>query len=279
MAHSYEEIEKIAAGLRPRCPQPLQVGIITGSGLGGLATAMEKATTIPYQEIPHFPHPTVDGHAGQLVLGWLAGKGVFLMQGRAHYHEGYSLEEVTLPVRVMRALGAEMLIVTNAAGGLNPRFRPGDLMLISDHINFLGMAGHNPLRGQADPRLGPRFPPLAGVYDPGLIKIARAVGEDLDIRLRRGIYIMLSGPTYETEAEVRLLRLWGGDAVGMSTVPEVVVARHGGMRILGISVITNPAGKSQSRRPPQDLHQEVIAAGDKALQKLIPLIKGILKRI
>ncbi|MBI2845570.1 MAG: purine-nucleoside phosphorylase [Chloroflexi bacterium] len=261
-----------------RYPSAIEVGIITGSGLGGLAEAVEERVSIPYQEIPNFPVSTVEGHPGQLILGRLAGKAVFLMQGRAHYYEGYSLEEATFPLRVMRAMGAGVLMVTNAAGGLNPRFRPGDLMLITDHINLLGMAGETPLRGLNDERLGPRFPPMLGAYDSKLIKLAQEVGKRLGIILRQGVYIMLAGPTFESPAEVRMLRRWGGDAVGMSTVGEVIVARHGGMRVLGISLISNLAMAENHTAAP-DTHQDVLAAAEKAVPKLIRLIKGVLERI
>lgn len=277
MAHDYQKIAETARLIAARYPSAIEVGIITGSGLGGLAEAVEERVSIPYQEIPAFPASTVEGHPGQLVLGQLAGKGVFLMQGRAHFYEGYSLEEITFPVRVMRAMGARVFIVTNAAGGLNPRFHPGDLMLITDHINLLGMAGETPLRGLNDERLGPRFPPMLGAYDPRLIKLAQGVGKKLGIKLRQGVYIMLAGPTFESPAEVRMLRRWGGDAVGMSTVGEVVVACHGGMRVLGISLISNLA--IAEGHPEGDTHQEVLASAQKAVPKLIRLIKGVLERI
>lgn len=278
MAHEFQKVAEIARHLTSQASVPIEVGIITGSGLGGLAEALEPRVSLPYQEIPSFPASTVEGHPGQLVLGQLSGKGVFLMQGRAHYYEGYSLEEVTLPVRVMRAMGAQVLIVTNAAGGLNPNFRPGDLMLITDHINLVGMAGQTPLRGPNDERLGPRFPPMLGAYDPELIKLARGVARKLGIKLRQGVYIMLAGPTFESPAEVRLLRRWGADAVGMSTVPEVVIARHGGMRVLGVSLISNLAVAHTQKGAP-DTHQQVLAAGQKAVPKLIRLITGILERL
>ncbi len=278
MMYDFGEVERLAGQIRASL-EP-QVGIITGSGLSGLAREVEEPLIIPYEEIPEFPPATVEGHPGRFVLGYLAGKGVVVMQGRSHFYEGYSLEQITLPVRVMRALGADTLIVTNAAGGLNEDFKAGDLMLITDHINLVGMAGHSPLFGPNDERLGPRFVDMSNAYDRELRKIALEVGHELGFELRQGVYVMLGGPTFETPAEIRFLRLMGADAVGMSTVPEAVVARHGGMRVLGISHISNMAvGHHPLEAKEEGLHEEVLEAGEKTLPKLLALIKGVLGRI
>lgn len=290
MMYNFEEVERVAGQIR--APFEPQVGIITGSGLSGLAREVEEPLVIPYGEILDFPPVTVEGHPGQIFLGHLAGKAVVVMQGRAHFYEGYPLGQITLPVGVMRALGADTLIVTNAAGGLNEGFKAGDLMLITDHINLVGMAGHSPLFGPNDERLGPRFVDMSEAYDRELRKIALEVGHELGLGLRQGVYAMLGGPTFETPAEIRFLRLMGADAVGMSTAPEVVVARHGGMRVLGISHISNMAVLTGSRpkgipwegmghptKKEEGLHEEVLEAGEKALPKLLALIKGVLGRI
>lgn len=257
------------AGVRPR------VGVILGSGLGALADELERASVIPYAEVPGFPASTVVGHRGELALGRLAGQPVAVMRGRFHFYEGYSMREVTFPVRVMRALGCDTLLVTNAAGGLRPEWQVGDLMRISDQIFLPGMAGHHPLRGPNDDRLGPRFPAMVGAFDAELGSIARAVAGEAGVTLREGVYAMLTGPTFESAAELRLLRAWGADAVGMSTAPEVVVARHGGMRVLGISLITNLALPDG---PPAN-HEEVLEAGEAAKPGFSALLKGILARL
>lgn len=276
MIYDLEEVERVAGQIQ--APFEPQVGIITGSGLSGLAEEVEEPLVIPYGEIADFPPVTVEGHPGQMVLGHLAGKAVVVMQGRPHFYEGSPLGRITLAVRVMRALGADTLIVTNAAGGLNEGFKAGDLMLITDHINLVGMAGHSPLFGPNDERLGPRFVDMSGAYDKELRKIALEVGHELGLELRQGVYVMLGGPTFETPAEIRFLRLMGADAVGMSTAPEVVVARHGGMRVLGISHISNMAVGHPAKKE-EGLHEEVLEAGEKALPKLLALIKGVLGRI
>lgn len=277
MIYDFEEVERVAGQIR--APLRPQVGIITGSGLSGLTEEVEEPFVIPNVEIPDFPPATVEGHPGRLVFGHLAGKAVAVMQGRSHFYEGYPLEQVTLPVRVIRALGADTLIVTNAAGGLNEAFKAGDLMLITDHISLVGMGGHSPLFGPNDERLGPRFVDMSGAYDKELRKIALEVGRELGLELRQGVYVMVGGPTFETPAEIRFLRLLGADAVGMSTVPEVVVARHGGMRVLGISHISNMAVGHPLEAKKEGLHEEVLEAGEKALPKLLALIKGVLGRI
>lgn len=267
------EIDAVAASIRPRLPFPPRVGIILGSGLGALADAVADPTIIPYGEIPSWPVSTVIGHQGRLVVGRLQGQSVLVMQGRVHYYEGYSMAQVTLPVRVMQRLGVEILIVTNAAGGVNPGFVPGDLMLITDHINLIGMAGPNPLRGPNLDELGVRFPDMSRAYDRDLNELARQVARKAGIHLKEGVYVGLSGPTFETPADLRFLRLIGVDAVGMSTVPEVTVARHGGLRVLGISGISNKANLDGETIT---THQEVLDAGEQIVPKLVSLIKGIL---
>jgi purine-nucleoside phosphorylase len=217
----------------------------------------------------------VQGHAGALVIGKLGGQVVMAMRGRAHYYEGYSMQQITLPVRVMRELGIESLIVTNAAGGVNVNFRAGDLMLITDHINFVGMAGTSPLRGPNDDSLGPRFPDMTNAYDPALGDLARSAARDLQVELREGVYAMLAGPSFESPADVRFIRMIGADAVGMSTVPEVIVARHGGMRVLGLSLISNSLTHGHEKVS----HEEVLAAGKHAVPKLTAIIKGVLARM
>jgi purine-nucleoside phosphorylase len=255
-----------------------EVGLILGSGLNPLAEAVEDADVIPYGEIPHFPRPTVEGHVGRLLLGRLSGKTVLIMQGRVHFYEGYSMQQVVYPVRVMQVMGIQTLMVTNAAGGLNPAFRPGDLMLITDHINFLGMAGFNPLYGPNDPSLGPRFPDMSKAYDPNLCDLARDVAREDNIPLQEGIYVGLAGPSFETPADIRFLRLIGADAVGMSTVPEVTVARHGGMRVLGLSSISNVA-LTEPQPGQETSHDEVLAAGQMIVPRLTALICGVLARL
>lgn len=254
-----------------------RLAIITGSGLGPLADEVSEARRIPYGTIPHFPRSTVAGHSGELVFGMLAGQSVVVMKGRLHFYEGYALDAVTFPIRVMHALGAETLIVTNAAGGVNPDFAVGDLMLIRDHLFFPGMAGWNPLRGPNDPALGPRFPSLLGAYDRALRALAHRVAASQGLALREGVYAMVAGPSFETPAEIRCLRLVGADAVGMSTAPEVVVARHGGMRVLGLSLITNRAEDNSDAAPLEGEagHEEVLATAEAAVPRLTGLVRAI----
>jgi len=273
-----EHYETTAAYIRGQNSLTPRVGLILGSGLNPLADAVEDGTAIPYTQIPHFPRPTVEGHTGRLVLGHLQGVPVVIMQGRAHFYEGYPMQQVVLPVRTMQVMGIEILVVTNAAGGLNPDFHAGDLMLISDHLNIIGMTGNNPLFGPNDPSLGPRFPDMSQPYDPELRQIARQVARENDVPLREGVYASLSGPSFESPAEIRFLRLIGADAVGMSTVPEVIVARHGGIRVLGISGISNVAldepvpGQATS-------HEEVLDAGRQIVPRLITLVCGVLAQL
>jgi purine-nucleoside phosphorylase len=273
-----EEFEEAADLIRSRTQHRPTVGLILGSGLSPLAADVTEPAIIAYSDIPHFPVSTVEGHSGQLVVGQLEGQEVLVMQGRAHYYEGYSMQCIALPVRVMHTLGINTLIVTNAAGGLNPAFEPGDLMLITDHINLIGMAGLNPLRGPNDPHLGPRFPDMSQAYDPELRQVALKTANELGFALRQGVYICLAGPSFETPADLRFLRTIGADAVGMSTVPEVTAARHAGMRVLGLSGISNMASPKPSEGH-ETTHEEVLEAGKTLVPKLIALIRGILREI
>jgi purine-nucleoside phosphorylase len=271
----YDQVMEAAAVVQSCSDLKPAVGLILGSGLGDLAAEVRDATAIPYEEIPHFLRSTVVGHAGRLLLGMLEDVPVVVMQGRFHFYEGYAMQALTLPVRVMRVLGAHTLIVTNATGGINPAYRPGDFMLIRDHINFLGLAGMNPLIGPNDERLGERFPPLAKAYDAELRALARNVAATLpEITLREGVYAVVGGPSYETGAELKFLRMAGADAVGMSTAPEVVVARHMDMRVLGISLVTNTATGDDTEKVS---HAEVLVAADAARPKFAALVRGILR--
>lgn len=247
------------------------VAIILGTGLGGLADAIEVEVAIPYSDVPGFPIPTVESHKGRLLFGKLGGKRIVAMQGRFHAYEGYSLQQVTFPVRVMRALGAETLIVSNACGGMNPLWERGDLMLIADHINLLG---DNPLVGPNDSSLGQRFPDMSAVYDAELRSVARRVAAEKGLTLREGVYVAVAGPNLETRAEYRMLRTMGADVVGMSTVPEVIVGVHGGMRVLGISIITDlclPDALEEASM------EEIVAAANEAEPKLVALMRGVLE--
>ncbi len=273
----YEQVVEATSAIQTRTSMKPRVAIILGSGLGDLVAELRDAVAIPYADIPHFAHATVIGHAGRLLIGSLENVPVVVMQGRFHFYEGHSLEMVTLPVRVMRVLGAQILIVTNAAGGINPMFRPGDFMLIRDHINIPGLAGMNPLIGPNDERFGERFPPLARAYDSELIALAHSVAATFpEITLREGVYTMVAGPNYETWAELKFLRTIGTDAVGMSTVPEVVVARHAGMHVLGLSVITNAATGEETE---QVDHSQVLALAEAARPKFVSLLSGIVRKI
>lgn len=236
MSDLRSEIQEAVVLLRKRTRVKPKLGIILGTGLGGLVKNIKVSDVIPYQEIPHFPVSTVESHAGRLIFGTLSGKPVMVMQGRFHYYEGYSMQQVTFPVRVMKALGIGTMVVSNACGGVNPAHRAGDIMVISDHINLMG---DHPLRGRNDNTLGPRFPDMYNTYTADLIELAESTALDLKIKLQKGVYLALSGPTLETGAEYRMVRLLGADVVGMSTVPEVIVAKHQGMRVLGFSIITD----------------------------------------
>lgn len=257
--------------IRARAKIQPRVAIVLGSGLGALAEDVTEAVRIPYSEIPGWKRSTVPGHAGELIVGMLSGKPVAVMKGRLHYYEGYDIADVAYPIRVFKAWGIDTVIVTNACGGLNPDFTAGDLMVISDHINFMHA---NPLRGANDDELGPRFPDMVGTYTEEL----RALAHQVDADLREGIYVAVAGPNFETPAELRMLRGFGADAVGMSTVPEVLVARHMGMRILAISTVTDMAtgipGQIQHVS-----HQEVLEVANRAGKRLASVVKGVVARL
>jgi purine-nucleoside phosphorylase len=273
MPINMEVIDRVAGVVRAKIRHQPRIGLILGTGLGGLAEAVREPTIIPYSKIPDWPVSTVQGHAGRLVEGELDGQALLVMQGRIHYYEGYDMAQVTLPVRVMQRLGIEIMIVTNAAGAINPAYEPGDVMLITDHLNLAGMAGLNPLIGPNLEAFGPRFPDMSQAYDRKLCEMARAVAREKAIRLHEGVYVGLSGPSFETPADLRFLRTSGADAVGMSTVPEVTVARHGGTRVLGFSGISNKANLDGNTAT---THEEVLAAGGKIVPKLEALIRGVL---
>jgi purine-nucleoside phosphorylase len=271
---AFADIRRAAEFIRKRIRVRPDIAIILGSGSGSLADSVESPIAISYARIPGWPVSTVKGHAGRLVVGKLAGKRAALMQGRVHYYEGYTAEQTTFPVRVLRQLGVNVLVIVNAAGGIHSDFQPGDLMLITDHINLLGLGGANPLRGPNDERLGPRFPDMSRAYDRELQEAAWRAAAETGLFLRQGVYAGLAGPSFETPAELRFLRMIGADAVGMSTVSEVIAARHGGMRVLGISVISNRANLDGSY--PAD-HEEVLQATQKAVPKLTRLLESILR--
>jgi len=273
IGHSFEAIEAAAAAVRARFSRVPEVGIVLGTGLGGLAAAIEAPVVIEYGALPGFPLSTVESHAGRLLCGTLAGKAVVAMQGRFHRYEGYSLQQVTFPVRVLRALGARTLVVSNACGGMHPLWAAGDLMLMADHINLLG---DNPLVGANDDRLGPRFPDMSAPYDAALRDLARAEARRQGIVLREGVYVAVPGPNLETRAEYRMLRALGADVVGMSTVPEVIVAVHGGMRVLGVSIITDLC--LPDALEPASL-EKIVGVAMRAEPHLTSLITGVLERL
>lgn len=268
------QIDEVANLIRTRINTQPQVGLILGSGLNGLADSIQNPTLIPYSDLPNFPTSTVHGHVGRFVIGELEGKSVIVMQGRIHYYEGYTMGQVTLPVRVMHRLGVHSLIVTNAAGGVNENFAPGDVMLITDQLNLMGMSGLNPLMGPNLDEIGPRFPDMSQPYDRAYFDLARRVAKDNNLTLREGVYAGLSGPSFESPADLRFLRLAGADAVGMSTVPEVIIARHGGMRVLGLSGISNKANLDGSTIT---THEEVIEAGRVITPKIETIVRGFLR--
>jgi purine-nucleoside phosphorylase len=269
----YAAIERAAATIGRRFDARPDVAIVLGTGLGRLAAEIDAAAVIDYREIPGFPLSTVESHAGRLLCGRLSGKTVIAMQGRFHRYEGYSLRQVTFPIRVLRALGAETLVVSNACGGLHPLWSVGDLMLIADHIN---LQGDSPLLGPNDDRLGPRFPDLSAPYDPGLRQLARDVAVEQKLVLREGVYAAVTGPNLETRAEYRFLRAIGADVVGMSTVPEVLVAIHGGMRVLGMSIVTDMC--LPDALEPATV-ERIIAAANAAEPKLAAVVRGVLERL
>lgn len=268
-----QRIDEAVNYIRTQTKLMPQIGIVLGTGLGGLAEKIKAEKSVSYETIPHFPVSTVESHAGRLIFGELEGKKVVAMQGRFHFYEGYSMQEVTFPVRVMKALGANILIVSNACGGLNPQFRAGDVMLITDHIN---MQGAHPLIGPNDESLGVRFPDMFQCYDPTLIAAAEQAALDTKLRVWKGVYVSVTGPTLETAAEYRFLRIIGADVVGMSTVPEVIVARHGGMKVLGFSIITD-MGLPDALKPCS--LEEIIHTANLTEPKLTALMSETVKRI
>ncbi|MBO4942938.1 MAG: purine-nucleoside phosphorylase [Muribaculaceae bacterium] len=267
-----EKINQTADFLRQRVGEMPKLAIILGTGLGNLVEHIEDKLYIPYSEIPNFPVSTVQGHSGNLIFGTMGGRRVIAMQGRFHYYEGYDMKTVTFPVRVFKALGVDTLFVSNAAGGMNKEFKVGDVMVITDHINLFP---ENPLRGRNYEELGPRFPAMTEAYDKKLVALADKIGEEKDLRLVHGVYVGTPGPTFETPAEYEYFRVIGGDAVGMSTVPEVIVARHADMRVFGISVITDLGGKDVTEVP---THEEVQKAAVKAQPTVEALVKEMVIR-
>lgn len=268
-----DEFGKLKEALRERLPEVPLALVVLGSGLGGVADALEGALALPYVELPGLPSPSAPGHAGRLVVGRVGDKAVALMQGRFHYYEGFSMEEVTLLTRAFGELGTRYLIATNASGGINPSLRPGDLVLLVDHINFMGV---NPLRGFKNPDGTPPFVDMTYVYDRELLELAESAAKELGIEVRRGVYVAFSGPSFETPAEIRMARLWGADVVGMSTVPEVMVARWLGMRVLAISCVANyAAGMTQNPLT----HQEVLEEMSKAADKVKALLLRVISRL
>jgi purine-nucleoside phosphorylase len=268
----YSRAENAARTIRARTAVDARIAIVLGSGLGGFAEEFNDAVRLPYQEIPDFVSSTAEGHAGSLVIGRVDGVPVVAMQGRVHYYEGYSLEEVTFPIRTFKLLGIDTLVLTNAAGGIDVQLTQGALMVISDHLNLMGV---NPLRGPNDERFGPRFPDLTEVYSRELQELVIEESRALGITIRRGIYAALAGPSYETPAEIHMLRAFGADAVGMSTVPEAIVARHMGLKVLGISCITNMAA-GISENPIN--HEEVMETGQRVRETFTHLLRRVIAK-
>lgn len=269
----YEKIQETTKFLKSKIQIKPTIAIILGSGLGSLADVIENAQDISYEEIPNFPKSTVKGHDGKLIFGQLNGKNVLMMAGRFHYYEGYDMQEVTFPIRVMKELGVETLILSNAAGGMNPEFKVGDIMLIKDHINQFP---EHPLRGKNDERLGTRFPDMSAPYDADYLNLAKEIAKENNFLIHEGVYIGLQGPTFETRAEYYWLRVIGGDAVGMSTVPEVIVAIHGGMKVFAASIITDLGIREELN---VITHEEVLEAANKAAPKLAKIVSELVKRI
>ncbi|MGB1289117.1 MAG: purine-nucleoside phosphorylase [Aggregatilineales bacterium] len=276
MSYTKSDYEAAVAVIRQHTDERPEIGLVLGSGLGSLVDSFEDRTVIPYDKIPGWPQSTVEGHHGNLVIGKLAGQLVVAQQGRAHFYEGYTMQEVTFPIRVMHFMGVKTLILTNAAGGLDTDYRVGDLMLLNDHINVPGMVGQNPLMGANDASIGPRFLGMAQTYDRDLREEARKIASRHDIPLHEGTYIALSGPTFETPAEIRMLRGWGGNAVGMSTVHEVLVARHAGMRVMACSGITNEAIDAVDTERETN-HEEVLEAGLVIVPRMTTILEGVLR--
>ena len=274
MKITIESIDRVVHNIQSRIKYQLNIGLILGTGLGGLAETIQNATSIPYCELPDWPISTVMGHSGKLVIGELEDHPILAMQGRIHFYEGYTMQQVTMPVRVMQRLGIKILIVTNAAGAIHPDFVPGEVMLITDNLNLAGMSGLNPLIGPNLDEFGPRFPDMSQAYDRQLCDLARKVAREANLPLREGVYAGLSGPSFESPADLRFLRIAGADAVGMSTVSEVIVARHGGTRVLGFSGISNKANLDGNTITS---HEEVLDAGRLITPKLETLIRGVLR--
>jgi purine-nucleoside phosphorylase len=273
---SLMQMDEAADFIRSKISIQPEVGIILGSGLGSLAEKVKDAVIIRFSDIPHWVTSSVEGHKNRLVIGYLDNTPVLVMQGRVHYYEGHRMDEITFPIRVMQRLGIKSLVVTNAAGAIDPDYQPGDVMLITDHLSLIGMTGNNPLRGPNIQELGERFPDMSQAYDREYMDIARKVAHQEGIRLHEGIYICLSGPSFETPADLRFMRLIGANAVGMSTVPEVIIAHHGGMRVLGFSGISNKANLDGST---VTTHEEILQAGELIVPKLVKLIHGFLKAL
>lgn len=269
----HSRIEEATAAIRRAVPEPPEVAVVLGSGLGALADRLVDPTVVPYAQVPHFPEPTVPGHRGNVLVGRLGPTRIIALQGRFHHYEGHDLETVTFPVRVLRALGVKTLVLTAATGGINADYRPGDLVCLADHLNLLGT---NPLRGPNDDRLGVRFPDMTRVYSPELRRVAKDEADRLGLSLREGVYACLPGPSYETPAEIRMLRTLGADVVGMSTVPEAIVARHAGMDVLAFALVTNAAAGITGATI---THEEVVEAGREAGERLGTLIEAILTRL
>lgn len=268
-----DKIAEASASIRNQWKTSPQVGLILGTGLGGLAEQIVQDVTLPYEQIPHFPQSTVQSHAGQLVCGHLEGVPIVAMEGRFHFYEGYSLQEVTFPVRVMKELGIEILVVTNASGGMNPQYESADVVIIEDHINLIG---DNPLRGINDDRLGPRFPDMSEPYDRELIELTRRTALELGISCQKGVFVAVAGPNLETRAEYRMLRAIGADIVGMSTVPENIVAVHAGVRVLGLSIVTDMCLPDALQPVEIEKILQIAAVGGEKLSRLIPRVIGLL---
>jgi purine-nucleoside phosphorylase len=271
-----EMIDEAVASIQSFTKRKPKIGLILGSGLGDLADLVTSADIIHYKKIPNWPQSTIKGHKGRLVIGELENQPVLIMQGRAHYYEGYSISIIGFPIRVMIRLGIEVLIVTNAAGGVNPDFEPGDVMLINDHVSLIAMGGLNPLRGPNIDEFGARFPDMSQPYDRKLIQLAKEVAEEKSIPVKEGVYVCLAGPSFESPADLRFLRVIGVDAVGMSTVPEVITARHAKIRVLGLSGISNKANLDGST---VSTHEEVLEAGKVLAPKMEKIIRGVIGRL
>lgn len=276
MLEKQSDYAAVVARIREQTDIQPQVGLVLGSGLGPLAEILQNRVVIPYEELPQWPQSTVHGHSGKLVLGELEGVSVVAQQGRAHFYEGYTMQQVTFPIRVMHALGIHTVVLTNAAGGINSDFVVGDLMLIHDHINLPGLSGQNPLIGPNDETVGPRFVGLAQAYDRDLRQSAKTIAQEHGLPLHEGVYVAVSGPSYETPAEIRMLRLLGADAVGMSTVHEVIVARHAGLRVMACSGITNVAIDVVDSAVETN-HEEVLEAGQLIVPRMTTILRGVLR--